>query len=156
MVQDRLRRPILIENPSRYLAFAGDTLDEAGFLHRLCHHTGCGLLLDINNIVVSAGNLGLDPAAMVGAINPALVGEVHLAGHSREDHGAFVLAIDDHGSPVSPATWELFASFIKRAGPVPTLIEWDTDVPEYGVLMGEAALAGSILADADKRHAHAA
>ena len=154
VVQDRLRRPILIENPSRYLAFAGDTMDEATFLHRLCRQTGCGLLLDINNIAVSAGNLGLDSKAMVDAINPALVGEVHLAGHTREDHGSFVLAIDDHGSPVAVETWALFARFVARAGAVPTLIEWDTNVPDYAVLMGEAATAGAILAGAD--HARAA
>ena len=154
VVQDRLRRPILIENPSRYLAFAGDTMDEATFLHRLCRQTGCGLLLDINNIAVSAGNLGLDSEAMVDAINPALVGEVHLAGHTREDHGSFVVAIDDHGSPVAAETWALFARFVARAGAVPTLIEWDTDVPDYAVLMGEAATAGAILAGAD--HARAA
>lgn len=154
VVQDRLRRPILIENPSRYLAFAGDTMDEATFLHRLCRQTGCGLLLDINNIAVSAGNLGLDSEAMVDAINPALVGEVHLAGHTREDHGSFVVAIDDHGSPVAAETWALFARFVARAGAVPTLIEWDTNVPDYAVLMGEAATAGAILAGAD--HARAA
>ena len=155
-VQDRLRRPILIENPSRYLAFAGDTMDEAAFLRQLCRQTGCSLLLDINNIAVSANNLGLDATAMVDAIDPALVGEVHLAGHACEDHGDFILAIDDHGSPVAAETWALFARFIARAGAVPTLIEWDTDVPDYAVLMCEATKAGEILAAAEAANARAA
>ena len=155
-VQDRLRRPILIENPSRYLAFAGDTMDEATFLHQLCRQSGCGLLFDINNIAVSANNLGLDAMAMVDAIDPALVGEVHLAGHACEDHGDFILAIDDHGSPVAPGTWALFARFIARAGTVPTLIEWDTDLPDYAVLMHEAAKADEILAAAEAGDARAA
>ncbi len=154
VVQDRLRRPILVENPSRYLAFADDTMDDVEFLHRLCSQTGCGLLLDINNIAVSATNLGLDAETMIDRIDPALVGEVHLAGHALEDHGSFILAIDDHGSPVAPETWALFARFIDRAGAVPTLIEWDTDVPDYAVLMREAATAEAILAGAD--HARAA
>jgi uncharacterized protein (UPF0276 family) len=144
-VQDRLGRTMLIENPSRYLAFAGDTMDEAAFLHALCQRTGCGLLLDINNIEVSATNLGLDPGAMVDAINPALVGEVHLAGHAREDHEHGPLLIDDHGSEVSHETWRLFERFVNRAGPVPVLIEWDTNVPEFEVLVTEAAIADAII-----------
>lgn len=144
-VQDRLGRTMLIENPSRYLAFAGDTMDEAAFLHALCQRTGCGLLLDINNIEVSATNLGLDADAMVDAINPSLVGEVHLAGHAREDHDHGPLLIDDHGSAVSHATWRLFERFVNRAGPVPVLIEWDTNVPEFEVLVTEAAIADAII-----------
>ncbi len=145
-MQDRLRRRALIENPSRYLAFAHDTMDEAGFLIELCRRSGCALLLDINNIEVTATNLGLDPFAMLDAIDPALVGEVHLAGHKREDHADGPLLIDDHGSPVSALTWRLFERFIDRAGPRPVLIEWDTDVPEYAVLVGEAEEAGRRMA----------
>ncbi|WP_233997175.1 MNIO family bufferin maturase [Porphyrobacter sp. HT-58-2] len=144
-VQDRLARTILIENPSRYLAFAGDEMSEAEFLHALCIRTGCGLLLDINNIEVSAANLGLDAGAMLDAIDPALVGEVHLAGHASEDHAHGRLLIDDHGSPVSGETWRLFERFVQRAGPRPVLIEWDTDVPAFDVLLGEAARAGAII-----------
>ncbi len=144
-VQDRLRRPILIENPSRYLAFAGDDMSEAEFMHALCERSGCGILLDINNIEVSACNLGLDPLAMIDAIEPTLVGEVHLAGHKREDHGDGLLLIDDHGSPVSDVTWALFARFIDRAGRRPVLIEWDTDVPDYCMLIAEAAKAEAIM-----------
>lgn len=144
-VQDRLKRPILIENPSRYLAFAHDQMDEAAFLHSLCAAAGCGVLLDINNIEVSAINLGLDPAAMVDAIDPHLVGEVHLAGHAREDHPDGPLLIDDHGSAVSDLTWTLFERFVARAGPKPVLIEWDTDVPDYDTLLAEAAKAQAIV-----------
>ena len=145
IVQDRLKRWILIENPSRYLAFAGDEMDEAEFLHRLCREAGCGILFDINNIEVTATNLDLDPQAMVDAIDPALVGEVHLAGHAREEHEHGPLLIDDHGSQVSDLTWALFARFIRRAGRRPVLIEWDTDIPEYDVLIAEARKAEAIL-----------
>ncbi|WP_051221173.1 DUF692 domain-containing protein [Erythrobacter cryptus] len=145
--QDRLKRPILIENPSRYLAFACDEMDEVTFLHQLCARTGCGLLLDINNIEVSATNLGLDACAMIDAIDPALVGEIHLAGHAREEREDGPLLIDDHGSPVSAETWALFVRFIRRAGPRPVLIEWDTNVPPYEDLMREAGKAECLIAD---------
>lgn len=144
-VQDRLGRMMLIENPSRYLAFAGDEMDEAQFLHALCARSGCGLLLDINNIEVSATNLGLDADEMVDAIDPALVGEVHLAGHAREDHLHGALLIDDHGSAVSGETWRLFERFVNRAGPCPVLIEWDTNIPEFDVLLTEAHVADAII-----------
>ncbi|PKQ01071.1 MAG: hypothetical protein CVT74_01125 [Alphaproteobacteria bacterium HGW-Alphaproteobacteria-13] len=144
-VQDRLQRRILIENPSRYLAFARDDMSEAQFLHLLCDLTGCGILLDINNIEVSATNLGLDAQAMIDSIDPSLVGEIHLAGHTREEHAHGVLLIDDHGSAVSEITWALFARFIWRAGRKPVLIEWDTNVPDYGVLLAEAAKAEAIM-----------
>jgi len=150
-VQDRLSRTILIENPARYLAFAGDAMDEAEFLHSLCVRTGCGLLLDINNIEVSASNLELDAAAMVDAIDPALVGEVHLAGHSREEHPYGVLLIDDHGSAVGYETWRLFERFLQRAGPCPVLIEWDTNVPEFDVLLTEARVADALIRRAKRK-----
>jgi uncharacterized protein (UPF0276 family) len=149
-VQNRLGRAILVENPSRYLAYAGDAMDEATFLHALCDRTGCGLLLDINNIEVSATNLGLDAEAMVDAINPELVGEVHLAGHAREDHDHGPLLVDDHGSAVSDKTWRLFERFVERAGPCPVLIEWDTNVPEFEVLQTEARIADAIIRRASR------
>lgn len=149
MVQQRLGRMILIENPSRYLAFAYDTMGEVDFLHRLCSMTGCGMLFDINNVAVSARNLGFDAAPIVDAVDPALVHEIHLAGHALEDHGDFTLAIDDHGSEVAEATWALYGRFIARAGPKPTLIEWDSDVPDYAVLMAEAERADRILLDGE-------
>jgi len=144
-VQDRLGRTMLIENPSRYLAFAGDEMSEADFLHALCARTGCGILFDINNIEVSATNLGLEADAMVDAIDPTLVGEVHLAGHACEDHPHGQLLIDDHGSRVSDETWRLFERFAQRAGARPVLIEWDTDVPEFDALLAEAAIAAAIV-----------
>lgn len=145
-VQDRLKRQLLIENPSRYLAFACDEMEEAEFLHQLCERSGCAILFDINNVEVSATNLGLDPFAMIDAIDPALVGEIHLAGHAREERSDGPMLIDDHGSPVSDLTWRLFARFIRRAGPRPVLIEWDTDVPLFDELMVEARKAGAFLA----------
>lgn len=160
-VQDRLKRRILIENPSRYLAYACDDMDEVDFLHLLCERSGCGILFDINNIEVSSTNLGLDAIAMIDAIDPHLVGEVHLAGHAREEHDAGVLLIDDHGSAVSDATWALFARFVARAGRKPVLIEWDTAVPAYSVLMDEAAKAEAIMdrqvatASHERTHANA-
>lgn len=145
-VQDRLCRPMLIENPSRYLAYAGDDWDEVDFLHELCRRAGCGLLLDINNVEVSAFNLGLDPAAWLDAVDPALVGEVHVAGHSRKDDDmGGTIAIDDHGSPVRDSCWDLLATFLRRARPKPVLVEWDSDVPDYATLMGEAAKADALL-----------
>ncbi|MCB2059199.1 MAG: DUF692 domain-containing protein [Novosphingobium sp.] len=153
IVQNRLARPILIENPSRYLAFRGDEMGEAEFLHELCRITGCGILLDINNIEVSASNLGLDPFAMLDAVDPALVGEVHLAGHAVEEHEDGRFLIDDHGSPVSDLTWRLFERFVARAGPRPVLVEWDTDVPDFEVLVAEAARADRIMSAVELGHA---
>lgn len=140
-VQDRLQRTILIENPSRYLAFAQDEMDEVCFIHELCARSGCGLLLDINNVEVSCTNLQLDPFAYVDAVDPAIVGEIHLAGHATEWHDERPLLIDDHGSAVSDLTWRLFERFIGRAGAKPVLIEWDTDLPDFDVLMAEAQKA---------------
>jgi uncharacterized protein len=144
-VQDRLKRSILVENPSRFLAFQGDEMEEVEFIAALIAHTGCGLLFDINNAEVSATNLGYDATAYVDAINPDWVGEIHLAGHAMEEHASGVLLIDDHGSEVTDFTWALYNRFIERAGTKPTLIEWDTDVPEYPVLMAQAAKAQAIL-----------
>lgn len=145
-VQDWLKRSILIENPSRYLSYAQDEIDEVSFIHALCAKSGCGLLFDINNVEVSCTNLGTDPLAYVDAIDPGLVGEIHLAGHATEWHDNRPLLIDDHGSPVTALTWQLFDRFIGRAGPKPVLIEWDTDVPEFAVLMAEATRADEHMA----------
>ena len=148
-VQERLGRTILIENPSRYLAFAHDEMDEVEFIHALCRRAGCGLLFDINNVEVSCTNLQLDPQAYIDTIDPALVGEIHLAGHATEWHEGRPLLIDDHGSPVTDLTWTLFERFMRRAGARPVLIEWDTNVPDYAVLMAEAERAASVMACAD-------
>ncbi len=145
-VQDRLRRPILVENPSRMLAFAGDDYDEPAFLASLCARSGCGLLLDVNNVIVSSINLGFDPAHYLGAIDGSLVGEIHVAGHAIEDHdNGARLAIDDHGSPVSELCWTLLARLIGRIGPKPVLVERDTDIPAFAELSNECARADALL-----------
>lgn len=149
-VQDRLKRRILVENPSRYLAFAGDDMDEVDFLHLLCERSGCGILLDVNNVEVSSTNLGFDPVGYIDAIDLGLVGEIHLAGHAREEHPDGPLLIDDHGSKVSSMTWDLFSRFVKRAGRRPALIEWDTDLPDYALLVGEAGKAAAIMNEAER------
>lgn len=144
-VQAYLGRSIMIENPSRYLAYKTDSMSETEFIEQLISSTGCRLLLDINNIEVSAANLGFDAHAYVDAINPEWVGEIHLAGHAVEHHGSGPLLIDNHGSAVSDTSWDLYTRFIQRAGPKPTLVEWDTDVPGYAVLMAEVTKARAIL-----------
>lgn len=141
-VQDAIGRPLLIENPSRYLAFKHSTLTESEFLSALVARTGCGLLYDLNNLFVSARNLDEDPVATLFAIPTEAVAEIHLAGHAlkRLDDGSEI-RIDDHGSTVAPEVWDLYTRFIHRAGPVPTLIEWDTGIPALAVLTAEAAKA---------------
>jgi len=154
-VQDRLKRPILIENPSRYLSYSDDEMSETDFIHRLCNQAGCGLLFDINNVEVTATNVHLDMEAYVDAIDPDIVGEMHLAGHAREEHTSGPLLIDDHGSIVSDVTWKLYQRFIARAGPKPTLIEWDTDIPTYDVLMAEVAKIETVFGNPNQEAAHA-
>ena len=136
-MQDALQRRVLIENVSSYLHFAGDDYDEAGFLNALAARTGCGILLDVNNLYVNQCNLGVDAAAQIDAIAPMHVGEIHLAGHLVTDLGV----IDHHGACVADAVWELYDQALQHCGAVPTLIEWDTDVPALDVLLGEAQRA---------------
>lgn len=145
-VQERLGRTILIENPSRVLAFAGDAYDEPDFLNALAHRTGCGLLLDINNVIVGATNLGFDPVRYIAKVDAGKVGELHVAGHTVEVHedGARI-AIDDHGSPVSEQCWSLLAFFLDSAGPRPVLVERDNAVPPYAELVAEVARADALL-----------
>jgi uncharacterized protein len=147
-VQQRLGRQMLIENPSCYLAYRDSQMSEVAFLAELIQRTGCGLLLDINNVVVTTGNLGGAAEDYLSAIDPDWVGEIHLAGHATEQHDSGPLYIDDHGSAVSARVWELYADFIKRAGPKPTLIEWDTDVPDYAILIAQADKADAVLREA--------
>lgn len=144
-VQEVLGRPILVENPSVYLAPAPQEIAEPDFIATLCRRTGCGWLLDINNIYVSAANLGFDPEDYLGAVDPRLVGEIHLAGHARERHAGGDLLIDDHGSRVPDDVWGLFEHFVAKAGPRPTLIEWDTRIPPFAALASEAAKAKAVL-----------
>jgi uncharacterized protein (UPF0276 family) len=147
-VQERLRRPILVENLSAYLHWADDAMPEPDFFNALTRRSGCGLLLDLNNLVVNALNDGLDavPAACawVDAIDAGSVGQIHLAGY----HDAGDIVIDDHGSRVHAPVWAVFRHAVQRLGPQPTLIEWDTDVPALAVLREEAALADAVMAEA--------
>lgn len=149
-VQDRLGRQVSIENPSAYLGFRDSALSEPEFLDELVHRSGCGLLLDINNVVVTAHNLGLDPADWLCELPGEAITQFHLAGHARNvlDDGSTIL-IDDHGSRVCDEVWSLFDQALQRFGPRPTLIEWDTDIPPVAVLLGEAARAERALAQAD-------
>jgi uncharacterized protein (UPF0276 family) len=140
-VQAALGRPVLIENPSGYLRFAASTIPEAEFLAEVARRTGCGLLCDVNNVHVTTQNLALDPIAYLDALPAAAVGEIHLAGHSVNDVDGRSLLIDDHGSPVGPAVWRLYEHAIRRFGAVPTLVEWDTDIPPLEVLVAEARRA---------------
>ena len=137
-VQTALGRKILIENPSQYLKLP-DEMSEPEFLNGLANKTGCGLLLDVNNIYVSAENIGFDAFAYLDAINSDHVGEIHLAGHAID--AASGLRIDDHGSPVPDAVGALYQRFIERAGLRPTLVEWDTDTPPLAELAREAEKA---------------
>ena len=155
-VQDALKRPILVENPSRYLNFAQSTIPEAEFLVELVRRTGCGLLLDVNNIHVSAHNVGLDPLDYLSAIPAEAVGEIHVAGHTLHDTGCGTLLIDDHGSTVADPVWTLLAEALRRTGPRPVLIEWDTRVPELPVLLAEAARADQRLARVAEEMRHVA
>ncbi|MCM8557222.1 DUF692 domain-containing protein [Sphingomicrobium sediminis] len=146
IIQERLKRPILIENPSRMIAFAEDSYEEVDFLKALSKRSGCGLLIDVNNILVGRTNVGLDPEAYVAALPADAIGEVHVAGHTVEEHeGGALLAIDDHGSPVGEECWTLLETLIDRIGPRPVLVERDNDVPEYDELAAEAARADAIL-----------
>lgn len=140
-VQTTLGRRVLVENPSGYLRFAASTIPEAEFLAELARRTGCGLLCDVNNIYVTARNLGLDALAYLAALPAAAVGEIHLAGHSVNDAGGRNLLIDDHGSPVAPAVWALYERALGRFGMVPTLVEWDSAIPSLEVLVAEARRA---------------
>ncbi len=147
-VQARLRRPILVENIAAYLPAANATLDEPEFFARLCRRSGCGLLLDLNNLMVNALNDGAGASALarctawVDALPPGIVGEIHLAGYA-ETPG---LVVDDHGSRVRPDVWALLAHALQRCGPRPVLVEWDTDLPPPGVLLEEARQAAAVAA----------
>lgn len=146
-VQDRLKRRILIENPSRMLNFAADEHDEPDFLSELCRRSGCGLLLDINNVLVSAANLGLDAGKWMASIDGSLVEEVHVAGHRIDEvEPGLKIAVDDHGSPVGEACWQLLEAFVRRFGPRPVLVERDNMVPSFAELAAEAGRADQLLA----------
>ena len=146
-VQSVLGRRMLLENPSTYVAFAETTMPEVDFLAEIARRTGCGLLLDVNNVYVSATNQAYDPLDYIRTFPLHAVGEIHLGGHDidADDHGQRLL-IDSHGAAVVDPVWQLYAQTIALAGPKPTLIEWDNDVPDWSVLCAEAGLAAQILA----------
>ncbi len=143
--QDVLGRQILIENLSTYFAYSASRLTEWEFLAAVVERSGCGLLLDVNNLYVNSVNLGLDAERFIDVVPAAAVQEIHLAGHRRNHVGDRDLLIDDHGSSVCAEVWSLYERAIKRLGPVPTLIEWDTDVPAIEVLVAEARKANIIM-----------
>jgi uncharacterized protein (UPF0276 family) len=150
-VQERLGRPILVENLSAYLHWSDDRVAEPDFFNALARRSGCGLLLDVNNLVVNALNAGVGPAGAVAeacrwvnALDAGAVGEIHLAGY----HDTGSLVIDDHGSRVHAPVWQVFAHTLQRLGPRPTLVEWDTDLPPLAVLLEEAARAEAMLQQA--------
>ena len=146
-VQHTLDRSMLLENPSSYLAFAESTWSETDFLREITRRTGCGLLLDVNNVFVSATNLGYAPQDYIADYPLGAVGEIHLGGHDtdHDDHGAPLL-IDSHGRAVADPVWSLLDMTLDRSGPKPLLIEWDTDVPDWPVLRDETRRAATALA----------
>ena len=150
-VQNRLGRQILIENVSSYLTFAHSAMPEWEFLAAIAERADCGILLDVNNVYVSAVNHGFDPERYVMAMPPDRVGQIHLAGHS--DKGTHLL--DTHDGHVVPAVWDLYREAVQRCGPISTLIEWDDRVPEWGVLCAEAERARMVEAQM-LEEAHAA
>jgi uncharacterized protein (UPF0276 family) len=145
-VQDALGRQILIENPTHYLALTDHSWSETSFLAELARRSGCGLLIDVNNVAVGAHNLGYDPLAWLEATPADYVGEIHLAGHSLDAEGT--LLIDSHDAPISDDVWELYQSLIARIGPRPTLIERDGHLPPFAELMRERDRAqGTLMGD---------
>tara|TARA_A100001391_G_scaffold93565_1_gene62058 strand:- start:378 stop:1232 length:855 start_codon:yes stop_codon:yes gene_type:complete len=144
-VQSHIGRRILIENPTSYLPLPQNSISELDFITEAARRSGCGLLIDVNNIYISAHNLGFDAEAFVDGIPADLVGEVHLAGHERDANDQDSILIDTHSRPVADPVWALFDRLIARIGPKPTLIEWDNDVPSWPVLQHEAALADTRL-----------
>ena len=143
--QEALGRTILLENPSTYVLFEQSEMPETEFLAALAARTGCGLLLDVNNVFVSAANHQTDPRVYLHAFPLEAVGEIHLGGHAEEALPSGPLLIDAHGSPVADPVWTLCAEVLARTGPLPVLVEWDNDVPPFDVLMAEAARAAAML-----------
>ncbi len=152
--QDVLGRRILIENPSLYVALNGHEMSEPEFLGELSRRSGCGLLVDVNNVHVSANNLGFSAEAYLDAIPAAAIGEIHLAGHAPDENLGAKLLIDTHGEPVAEAVWTLYRLLVRRIGPKPTLIERDDNIPAFSDLIGERDIAEGILAAYQPALAH--
>jgi uncharacterized protein (UPF0276 family) len=160
-VQHAIRRQILLENPSTYVAFRESTMSETDFIRGIVQRTGCRLLLDVNNVFVSATNHGYSARNYLAEFPIECVGEIHLAGHAEQaDDEGDRLLIDSHDGPVADAVWKLFEIVLDRSGPVPTLVEWDSNIPEWPVLKAEAAAARRILdwhstgVTSERVHAH--
>ncbi len=151
--QEALGRRILIENPSLYLALRGHEMSEVEFLSDLVRRTGCGLLVDVNNVFVSASNLGFKAETYVDAIPASAIGEIHLAGHGPDRAAGSALLIDTHGEPVSEDVWRLYQRLIARTGPCATLIERDANIPAFEELLAERDRAAALLATAGARTA---
>jgi uncharacterized protein len=150
-VQEAIRRPILLENPSTYIAFRESTMTETDFIRSVAKRTGCGVLLDINNVFVSATNHGFSALEYLSDFPLARVGEIHLAGHAEQaDDEGDLLLIDSHDGPVADAVWKLYEIVIGRRGSVPTLIEWDSNIPDWPTLKAEAD-AGQAIMDRHNR-----
>jgi hypothetical protein len=149
-VQQRIGRPIALENPSHYLRFHAQEFDELEFLSEIARRSGCRLLLDVNNAFVSANNVGGSAAAFVDAVPAELVAEVHLAGHSEDPQLGKALLIDSHDRPVAPEVWSLYERLIARIGPRPTLIERDGNVPAFDELRRDTARAALALRPLEK------
>jgi uncharacterized protein len=155
-VQEAIRGPLLLENPSSYVAFRQSTMSETDFIRAVSRRTGCGLLLDINNVFVSATNHGFAARDYLADFPLSAVGEIHLAGHAEQvDDEGGPLLIDSHDGPVANDVWKLYEIVIARCGPIPTLIEWDGKIPDWPILRAEAASAQAILDrhQRDVRHA---
>ncbi len=145
-LQERLGRKVLIENPSSYIRYRHSTIPEWEFLCAVAQRTECGILCDVNNVYVSACNHGWDASTYLAALPAHAIGEIHLAGHScRRLEGGRVIRIDDHGGPVATEVWNLYEQALARLGPVPTLVEWDNNIPALDVLLAEAAHAATLL-----------
>ncbi len=144
-MQDYLGRQMLIENPSSYLSFANSAIPEWEFLHQVQQRTGCGLLLDLNNIYVSAFNHGFDCNQYISALDASAVKEIHLAGFTVKQFEDGEIWIDTHSKPVSEPVWQLYRNWVQQHGRTPTLIEWDLDIPELSVLLEEADKAHNII-----------
>lgn len=145
-VQTTLKRPMLLESPATYLAFKRSTIDEADFISEVIRRTGCGLLLDVNNVYVSSINHQRDPVAYIDALPLHAIGEIHLAGFAEDtDSLGDRLLIDDHGAPIDNAVWALYVQVLERVGPMATLIERDNQLPAFSVLHAEALQADELL-----------
>lgn len=144
-IQETLSRPILLEHLSNYVSFTESTLSETEFLTELIGRTGCGLLLDLNNLIVNADNHGIDPHKYIAGLPPESIGEIHLAGHGHYRYGDRTMCIDTHDRPVCDRVWALYRHALRTLGPIPTLIEWDANLPTLDTLTSEAHKADTYL-----------